>query len=89
MSYDKQSRAKRREQTQHAVDRQVRIHKGANWAVGYDNLVPGKYRKRKALNCGVPQCNMCGNPRHLWGYVTLAEQRAVIAMQQDLASLEV
>lgn len=87
VSSDKVTRAKRRANTDLVVARQVSIYKGANLASGCPSLVPGRFRKRKALNCGTPQCNMCGNPRHLWGHVTMAEQRSDIAMQQELGDL--
>lgn len=34
-----------------------------------------RYAKKHAMNCGNPNCVMCGNPRKFFGEKTIQEQR--------------
>lgn len=36
---------------------------------------PHRFHKTKAMNCGDPNCVMCGNPRKFWGERTIQERR--------------
>jgi len=36
---------------------------------------PHRLAKHHAMNCGVPNCHMCGNPRKIFGEKTIQEQR--------------
>ncbi len=87
MSSNKEKRQARRRDTAHAVERQVRIYH-----FYYPGQQPtetvGKWRKRKAFNCGQARCKMCCNPRRVWGWVTFPEKRAEVAFQQALADLD-
>lgn len=51
------------------IARQVRIAKQHS----FTKICPGKFRKRKAMDCGNPRCKLCGNPRKAWGYKSLKE----------------
>ena len=51
--------SRRRHKTDMAVSRQVKMAR----AVGSDIGQPHKFAKRHAMDCGRPQCFMCGNPR--------------------------
>jgi hypothetical protein len=51
--------SRRRHKTDVAVARQVKIAKAAGMTV----REPHKYAKHHALDCGNPQCFLCGNPR--------------------------
>lgn len=42
------------------IQRQVKIAK----AMGHEVKESHRYAKHNALNCSVPKCPMCGNPRH-------------------------
>lgn len=86
MSSDRITRALRRKQTYRAATRQVALYHQANWHEP-KSPVPGKFRKRKALNCGTSRCYMCGNPRYTWGRITLAEYRANITRREALAHI--
>ena len=58
---DKIKRSKRLQKEQNAVNKQVKIAKSH----GLDTKEPHKFAKHHALDCGNPDCSMCGNPRHL------------------------
>lgn len=87
MSIDKVKRQERRRDTAYAVERQVRIYH-----FYYPGKQPtetvGKWRKRKALNCGNSRCKLCCNPRRIWGWVSFPEKRAAFAFQQALKDLD-
>ena len=51
--------------------KQVKIAK----QFGLDNVEAHRYNKKHALNCGNPNCVMCGNPRKFFGEKTIQEQR--------------
>ena len=70
---DKSKRTKRFEQKKRHIDRQVDIMKLA----GFDNSKgqPHRYHKKSALNCGNPNCVMCGNPRKMFGEETFQEKK--------------
>ena len=68
-------RSKRMMQKHRSVRRQVRIAKSMGHEVSDE---PHRYAKHNALNCNVPKCPSCGNPRHN-GYtkdkLTMQEKR--------------
>ena len=51
--------SRRRHKNDVAVARQVKIARAAGMTV----REPHKYAKHHALDCGNPQCFLCGNPR--------------------------
>lgn len=63
-------RADRLSRTARAIKRQLRIAK----IHGLINLIPGKFRKKHALDCGNPKCLICGNRRKLWKEIPIKEQ---------------
>ena len=87
MSSDKAKRQERRLHTHEAVERQLRIYHFYNPGKAPTEVV-GKWRKRKAFNCGRARCKLCCNPRRLWGHTTFPEKRAEVAFAQDLAALD-
>lgn len=54
-------RAERRHRTQNFIAAQLRIARrsGSGTALAQ----PGRLKKQHAMDCGQPQCKMCGNPR--------------------------
>lgn len=81
MSYDKQARALKRHHDQREVRRQVSIKQ----ALHHEQAsVPGRFRKQAAMDCGVPGCFACANPRRVWKLVTVAEKRSQVALEHDL-----
>lgn len=73
---DKNKRAIRRAKTKSAIKRQLEIAKAV--APSYAEIVletPHKLAKRHALNCGNPECVMCGNPRKFYKEETMQEKR--------------
>jgi hypothetical protein len=58
--------SKRRHKNDVAIARQMRIAKAAHLpgtVPGMDIKQPHRLHKRHAMDCGNPQCYLCGNPR--------------------------
>lgn len=78
---DKEKRQKRIQQKANHVNRQVGLAKLGLSAtpVGTgkprDIEQPHRLQKRKAWNCGNPNCIHCANPRKIFGELTLQEQK--------------
>ena len=61
---DKLKAGERRQRDENAVNRQVRIAK--QHGLGFDDLAirePHRLAKHHAMDCGNPDCFLCGNPR--------------------------
>lgn len=58
---DKFKNSKRRLKDENAVKRQAKIAKEHGAPVAE----PHRLHKRHAMDCGNPQCGLCGNPRHI------------------------
>ena len=56
---DKFKHSKRLQKDDNAVKKQTKIAKSA----GLDVSEPHKFAKHHAMDCGNPQCPLCGNPR--------------------------
>jgi hypothetical protein len=56
---DKIKHSKRLHQEEVAIKKQVKIAKAA----GVTNIEPHKFAKHHAMDCGNPECPLCGNPR--------------------------
>jgi len=52
-------RALRRHRAEKFIKKQLKIAR----CNGITYSQPGRYRKRRAMDCGNPQCTLCGNPR--------------------------
>lgn len=63
--------SKRRLKDENAVKRQTKIAKAA----GIEVKEPHKYAKHHAMDCGNPQCVVCGNPRKTFKELTQQEKR--------------
>ena len=59
---DKVKKSKRIQKDENAVKKQAKIAKSH----GMDVKEPHKFHKHHALDCGNPECGMCGNPRHIY-----------------------
>jgi hypothetical protein len=68
---DKFKHSKRLLKDENAVKKQSKIAK----AYGVPVSEPHKFAKRHAMNCGNPNCVMCGNPRKTFNELTTQEQR--------------
>ena len=53
------SRSQRRANTANVIRKQTAIAK----AHGQEVPEPGVFRKHRAMDCGIPNCPSCGNPR--------------------------
>jgi hypothetical protein len=73
---DKFKSSRRRLKDENAVKRQTEIARSHGAPV----TEPHKFAKHHAMNCGIPNCVMCGNPRRTFKELTIQEQR----MMQDL-----
>lgn len=71
-SSTKTKRSKRRSNSRTAAKKQYDIAKSLGLALPKS---PHEYSKRKALNCGNPNCVLCGNPRKFYNEKTVQEQR--------------
>jgi hypothetical protein len=61
---DKIKHSKRIQKNNNAIRKQVKIARGG----GLKNIVPHKFVKRHAMDCGRPRCALCSNPRRKgWG----------------------
>jgi hypothetical protein len=76
---DKIKHSRRLHQDEVHIQRQVDISRQAGMPV----KEPHRMSKHHAMDCGQPGCVLCGNPRKLWGELTLQEQR----MFQDIDTL--
>jgi len=67
----KSKRSQRLYREQVAINRQVKIARGA----GMSTKQPHRFAKHHACNCGDPKCHMCGNPRKFFNEPTIQELR--------------
>lgn len=71
------SRASRRHNTQKAIDKQRRIIKALGGIVAPKLIEqPHRLHKHHALDCGIPGCIHCSNPRKVWGQLTFQERKS-------------
>lgn len=72
---DKESHAKRIQQKDRYIKRQVKIAKsnGKEVKLGEEH----RYAKHSAATCGNPNCVMCGNPRKFWKERTIQEKKFI------------
>ena len=68
---DKYKNSRRRLKDENAVKKQTKIAKEFGVPVGE----PHKFAKHHAMNCGNPNCVMCGNPRKTFKELTQQEKR--------------
>lgn len=68
---DKFKHSKRLLKDDNAVKKQTKIAK----TFGVPVKEPHKFAKRHAMNCGNPNCVMCGNPRKTFKELTQQEKR--------------
>ena len=70
-SNDKVKHSKRLLKDENAVKKQTKIAK----TFGVPVKEPHKFAKHHAMNCGNPNCVMCGNPRKTFKELTQQEKR--------------
>ena len=63
--------SKRIQKTQNQIKKQIKIAKSHGMPVDE----PHKFAKHHAMDCGNPDCVMCGNPRKVWKEKTIQEKR--------------
>ena len=66
----KADHSKRIQQKQNYVKKQSKIAKTYNIPVDE----PHRLQDHAAVNCGIPNCVMCGNPRKIWKEKTIKEK---------------
>lgn len=75
--YTKEKRSRRLHSEEVKMKRQVKILK--TLAPGLypteEEKQPHRLAKKHAMNCGNPNCVMCGNPRKFWKEKTIQEKR--------------
>jgi len=72
-SRDKIKASRRRLRDENAVKRQTGIARSH----GFPVTEPHRFAKHHAVNCGIPNCVMCGNPRRIFKERTIQEQRMI------------
>lgn len=75
MSDNRTKKATRRSRTQVAIERQKRIAKCHG--VNHNKTQPHRFAKMHSLNCGDPDCAMCGNPRKFFNERTIQERKFI------------
>jgi hypothetical protein len=71
---DKYKNSKRRLKDENAVKKQTKI--GKQYGMSKKEMdQPHRLAKRHAMNCGNPNCVMCGNPRKTFKELTQQEKR--------------
>ena len=62
-----------------AVKKQVKIAKQRGSFTESDRIIrqPHRLAKHHALDCGNPQCGLCGNPRHIWKDSLTAQEKRI------------
>lgn len=60
---DKAKMSRRRQQDDNAIARQVKIAKSYNSFNPQNIQQPHRLAKHHAMDCGNPECYLCGNPR--------------------------
>ena len=72
----KEKRQKRFLQKKRHIDRQVKLKKDLlyTWSDTKYDMEPHRFHKVKSLNCGDPNCAMCGNPRKFFNEKTIQEK---------------
>lgn len=81
MSDDRAKKATRRSRTQVAIERQKRIAKCHG--IVHDTEQSHRYAKMHSLNCGDPDCAMCGNPRKFFNERTIQERKFIEGHKDD------
>lgn len=80
-------RAERRSRTRTFIDAQMRIARRS----GQSSVLmqPGRLKKKHAMDCGRPQCGLCGNPRKAGNKnpETMQELRALDRLAAGLAEV--
>jgi hypothetical protein len=73
---DKFNHSKRLQKNENAVKKQVKIAK-AHGLTDKDKAIkePHRLEKHHAMDCGIPGCMLCGNPRKVWHELTAQEKR--------------
>ncbi len=69
----KVKKSSRRAKTNSFAMKQLKIAK----TLGIRCDSPHRYAKRKAANCGKPDCFMCANPRKIYNQKTVKEQQFI------------
>lgn len=75
---DKFKNSKRRLKDDNAVQKQLKIAKEALNAISdevKDVQQPHRLVKKHAMDCGKPNCTVCGNPRKIFKELTQQEKR--------------
>jgi hypothetical protein len=68
---DKLQHSKRIHQKEVKIKKQVKIAKEH----GIPVTEAHRFNKHHAMDCGNPECIMCGNPRKVWGEKTIQEKK--------------
>ena len=68
----KEKRSRRLQKEENAINKQIKIAKTCGMQV--DSREAHRYAKHHALDCGIPDCPMCSNPRRIFSEKTKQEK---------------
>lgn len=89
MNREKMKRQSRMRQKRNHIKRQNKLRRELMYIIHNDaTFEEHRLHKRKALNCGDPNCVMCGNPRKFWGHVTRQEEKHSLSWNLDTMYME-
>lgn len=82
---DKLKNSTRRHRDENAVKKQAKIAKAHGFNI-HDKVIkePHRLAKRHAMDCGNPNCMMCGNPRHLHKHGLTAQENRLFQDMDDV-----
>lgn len=80
---DKFKNSKRRQKDENAVKKQLKIANSKVGDITKDIEQPHRMAKRHAMDCGRPECIVCGNPRKIFKEQTYQEK----SFYQDLYNI--
>ena len=73
--FEKEKHSKRLHKTESKIKNRVKFAKRMGISTKRTEVEANRYSKLHPLDCGKPNCVMCGNPRKFWKQGTIQEQR--------------
>ena len=73
--FEKEKHSKRLHKTESKIKSRIKFAKRTGISTKNIEVEANRYAKLHPLDCGNPNCVMCGNPRKFWKQETIQEQR--------------
>ena len=70
-------------------DNYTRLNSWGRYDIGLNDIynqpeVMGRLKRHSFDDCGRTKCISCGNPRKVWGSITLPERRALLHLKEEI-----